>query len=66
MGSGKTPRMEELESGQQEIQEKIANMTKTGKGITDEPGLQRKLTSWKSDIDPSIVPNPDDPFEQEY
>ena len=36
-----------------------------GKKIIDDPGLQRKPTSWKSDIDPSIVPNPNDPFEQE-
>ena len=45
MKSGKTPRMEELESGQQEMQDKIAQMTKIGtnltkgKGITDDPGL---------------------------
>ena len=51
--------MEKLESGQQEMQEKIAQMTKTvtnltkGKGITDDPGN-----------DPSIEPNLDDPKEQ--
>ena len=45
MESRKTPRMEELESGQQEMQEKIAQMTKIvtnltkGKGINDDPGL---------------------------
>ena len=69
MKSGKTPRMEELESGQQEMQEKIARMTKMvtnltkGKGITDDLDLQRKPTSWKQDIDPSIKPNSDDPCE---
>ena len=43
MASGKTPRMEELESGQQEMQEKIAQITKMvtnltkRKEITDDP-----------------------------
>ena len=61
--------MEELERGQQEMQEKTVQMTKMGtsltkrKGITDDLGLQRKSTSWKGDIDPSIVPNLNDPFE---
>ena len=61
--------MEKLESGQQEMQEKIAQMTKMvtsltkRKGITDDPSLQRELTSWKDGIDPSIVPNPNDPCE---
>ena len=70
MESGKTPRMEELESGQQEMQEKIAQMTKVvtnltkGKWITDDPGLQRKPTSWGG-IDPFIVPNLNNPYEQE-
>ena len=64
MESGKTPRMEELESGQQEMQEKIAQMTKMvkGKGITDDPG---EPTSWKGGIDPSVVPNSNDLYEQE-
>ena len=68
MVKGKTPRMEELESGQQEMQEKISrvkemviNLTK-GKEITDDPG---EPTSWKGDIDPSIVTNSDDLYEQE-
>ena len=50
--------MEEFESGQQEMQEKISqatemviNLTK-GKRITDNP---EEPTSWKGDIDPSIV-----------
>ena len=56
-------RMEELESGQQEMQEKIAQMMKMvtsltkGKEITDGPSLQREPMSWKDGIDPSIVPN---------
>ena len=63
--------MEEIGNGQQEMQEKIARMTKVatnltkGKGITDGPSLQRKLASWKNGIDPFIVPNLNDPFEQE-
>ena len=63
MENEKTPRMEELENGQQEIQEKTAQMTKMvasltkGKEITDDPGLQRKPTSWKGNIDPFIVPS---------
>ena len=62
--------MEELESGKQEMQEKIAQMTKMvtnltkGKRITDDPRLQRKPTSWEGGIDPSIEPNPDDSKEQ--
>ena len=70
MESGKTSRMEELESGQQEMQEKIAQMTKMvtnltkGKGITDDPDLQRKPTSWKGGTNPSIEPNSDDLCEQ--
>ena len=45
MESGEIPRMEGLESGQQEMQEKIAQMMKMvtsltkGKGITDDPSL---------------------------
>ena len=71
MESGKTSRMEKLESGQQEMQEKIAQMTKMvtnltkGKGITDDPGLQRKSTSWKGNIDPPIVSNLNNHSEQE-
>ena len=63
--------MEELESGQQEMQEKIAQLTKLvtnltkGKGITDNPGLQRHPTYWKDGIDPFIVPNLNNPCEQE-
>ena len=64
--SGKTPRMEELESGQQEMQEKTTEMTKMvtnltkRKGITDGPSLQREPISWKDGIDLSIVPDPND------
>ena len=70
MGNGKTSRMEELESGQQEMQENIAQMTKMvtnltkGKWIIDDPSLQREPASWKGGIDPSIEPNSDDPCEQ--
>ena len=47
-------RVEEIEKGQQEIQEKIAQMTKTvtsltkEKGITDDPSLQREPIDRKS------------------
>ena len=63
--------MEEIESGQQEVQENAAQMTKIvinltkGKEITDDPDLQRKPTSWKSNIDPFIVSNLNNPCEQE-
>ena len=69
MGSEKIPRMKELESGQQEMQEKIAQMTKMvtdltkGKEITYDPSLQKEPTSWEGGIDPSIKPNSDDPCE---
>ena len=45
MENEKTPRMEEIESGQQEMQEKITRATKmvinltNGKGITEGPSL---------------------------
>ena len=66
--------MEGLESGQQEMQEmqeKIAQITKVEtsltkrKRITDDPSLQRKHTSWKDGIDLIIVPNLNNPCEQE-
>ena len=63
--------MKELESGQQEMQEKIAQMMKMvtnltkGKWITDDPSLQRKPTSWKGGTNPFIVPNLNNRCEQE-
>ena len=69
MKNEKTPRMEELESVS--IQEKTAQMTKMvinltkRKGITDDPDLQRKPTSWKCNIDPFIVPSPSNHGKQE-
>ena len=42
----------------------VTNLTKV-KGITDDPNLQRKPTSWKGGIDPFIVPNLNNPCEQE-
>ena len=41
----------------------ITSLTK-GKGITNDPSLQKELTSWKDSINPSIVPNSDSPCEQ--
>ena len=70
MESGKTLRMEVLESGRQEMQKKIAQMTKMvtsltkGKRITDDLSLQSEPMSWKDGIDPSIVPNPNDLCQQ--
>ena len=69
MTSKKNMRMEEIGNGQQEMQEKIAQMTKMmtgltkGKGITDDPSLQKRPTSWKDGIDQSIMPNPNGPCE---
>ena len=66
MENEKTPRMKELKSRQQEMQKKIAQMTKMvtslikGKGITDDPSLQREPTSWKDGIDPFTVTNQND------
>ena len=62
--------MEELESGQQDMQEKSAQMTKMvtsltkEKKITDDPNLQREPTSWNDGIDPSIVPNLNNPVNK--
>ena len=39
-------------------------MTKIEKGITDDPGLQRKPTSWEGCTNPSIEPNSNDLCEQ--
>ena len=68
MENEKTSRMEERESGQQEMQEKIAQMTKMvtsltkGKRITDDPG---EPASWKGNLNPFIEPNLNNPYEQE-
>ena len=70
MESGKTPRMEELKSGQQEMKEKIAQMANMvtsltkGKGITNGPKLQSEPMSWKDGIDPSTLSNPNDLCQQ--
>ena len=41
----------------------VTNLTK-GKEITDDPSLQGGLTLRKDGIDPSIVPNPNNPYEK--
>ena len=52
------------------MQEKISQETKMvtsltkGKGITDDPDLQRKPTPWEDCTNPSIEPNSDDPYKQ--
>ena len=64
-------RIEEIEKWQQEIQEKISQITKMvinltkGKGIIDNLSLQVGPTLRKDGIDPSIAPNPNDLCEQE-
>ena len=71
MTSEKNMRMEEIGNGQQEMQEKIAQMMKMvtsltkGKGIIDDPSLQREPAYWKDGIDPFTVPNQNDLCEQE-
>ena len=67
MENEKTPRMEELESRQQVMQEKIVqtlkmvtNLTKE-KGITDDP---REPASWKGNTDPFVVPSLNNHGEQ--
>ena len=60
--------MKELESGQQEMQEKISRATKMvinltkGKGLIDDLG---EPTFWKEGIDPPIVSNLNNYVEQE-
>ena len=70
VASGKTIKMEELEKDQQDMQEKLSQVTEMvtsiviGKWITDDPSLQRDPTSVKDDIDSSIVPIPSNLCEQ--
>ena len=67
MENEKTPRMEELESGQQEMQEKISRATKMvinltkGKGITDDLG---EPAFGKGSIYPFIMSNLNNHVEQ--
>ena len=62
--------MEEFESGQQEMEVKIVQMTKMvtsltkGKEITDDPSLQREPTFLRDGIDPFTMPNQNDFCEQ--
>ena len=66
VASGKTIKMEELEKDQQDMQEKIAQVTEIvtslvrGKRITNDLSLQRGPTSWEDGIDPSIMLNSND------
>ena len=68
MASEKNMRMEEIRNRQQEMREKISRATKMvikltkGKGITDGP---EEPASQKDGIDPFIVPNLNNPCEQE-
>ena len=71
MANEKNMRMEEIGKGQQEMKEKIAQMADMvtsltkGKGITNDPSIQKEPMSWKDGIDPSIMPNLNDCCEQE-
>ena len=71
MAGEKTMRIEKIEEGQEEMKEKIAQMANMvtsltkGKGITDDPSLQRESMSWKDGINPSVVPNLNDLCGQE-
>ena len=69
MENGRTMRIKEIEKGQQEIQEKffqvtklVTNLTK-GKEITDDSSLRGGPTLRKDGVNPSIVPNLNDPYE---
>ena len=69
MANMMTIRIEEIEKGQQEIQEfffqvtkLVTNLTK-GKEITDDPSLQEGPTLRKDGVNPFIVPNLNDPYE---
>ena len=63
--------MEEIEKGQQDMQEKISQMTKMvmsltkGKGIIEDPGSQDRLASCKNNDSQFAVPNSNDLREQE-
>ena len=71
MAGEKTTRVEEIEERQHEMKEKIAQMADMvtsltkGKGITNDPGLQREPTFWKDGIDPPIMSNLNNHGEQE-
>ena len=55
MANERTVRIEEIEKGQQDMQEKISQVTKMvmslikRKWITEDPSLQKRSTSWKND-----------------
>ena len=58
--------MKEIEKRQQDMQEKIFQVTKMvtsltkGKGITEDPDSQDRLASWKNNDSQFVMPNPND------
>ena len=63
--------MGKIEKGQQDMQEKISQVTKMvmsltkGKGITEDLDSQDSLASWKNNDGQFVVLNPNNPCEQE-
>ena len=71
MASEKSMRMEEIEKGQQDMQEKISQATEMvtsltkGNGIIEDPSSRDRPTSWKNNDSKFAVPNLNDLCEQE-
>ena len=71
MTNERTMRMEEIEKGQQDMQEKISQMTEMvtsltkGKGITKDPGSKDMLASWKNNDSQFTVLNSNNLCKQE-
>ena len=71
MANERTIRMEKIEKGQQDMQEKIFQVTEMvtsltkRKGITKDPSSQDRLASLKNNDSQFAVPNPNDLCEQE-
>ena len=63
--------MEKIEKGQQDMQEKISQVTKMvssltkRKGITEDPGSQDRHASWKNNDGQFVLLNPNNLCEQE-
>ena len=63
-------RIEEIENGQQGMQEKLSQVTKMvtilikGKGITEDPSSRDRPASWKNNDSQFAMPNPNDLCEQ--
>ena len=61
--------MEEIEKGQQGMQEKLSQVTEMvtilikGKGITEDPSSRDRLASWENNGGQFAMLNPNDPYE---